>query len=80
MCLLWDKFLSYLMILRHLLDWITFVENRDVFFGKVKKPSPNVDTTPITEMRCRQCLPLSVVQLKGKHCGKPHCCNGVVDT
>ena len=23
---------------------------------------------------------LSVVQLKGKHCRKPHCCNGVVDT
>ena len=27
-------------------------------------------------MGCRQCLPLSVVQLKGK----PHCHNGVVDT
>ena len=25
-----------------------------------------------------QCLPLSVVQLKGKHCRKPHCHNGVV--
>ena len=22
----------------------------------------------------------SVIQLKGKHCRKPHCCNGVVDT
>ena len=31
-------------------------------------------------MGCRQCLPLSVVQLKGKHCQKPHCRNGVVDT
>ena len=31
-------------------------------------------------MGCRQCLSLSVVQLKGKHCRKPHCCNGVVDT
>ena len=31
-------------------------------------------------MRCRQCLPLSVVPLKGKHCRKPHCRNGVVDT
>ena len=30
-------------------------------------------------MGCRQCLPLSVVQLKGKHCWKPHCRNGVVD-
>ena len=26
-----------------------------------------------------QYLPLSVVQLKGKHCRKPHCLNGVVD-
>ena len=31
-------------------------------------------------MGCRQCLHLSVVQLKGKHCRKPHCRNGVVDT
>ena len=30
-------------------------------------------------MGCRQCLPLSVVQLKGKHCRKPLCRNGVVD-
>ena len=42
---------------------------------------PNVSTTPITAMGCRQCLPLSVVQLKGKDCRKPHCrINGVVDT
>ena len=41
---------------------------------------PNVSTTLITAMGCRQCLPLSVVQLKGKHCRKPHCRNGVVDT
>ena len=34
--------------------------------------------TPITAMGCQQCLPLSVVQLKGKHCRKPHCRNGVV--
>ena len=31
-------------------------------------------------MGCRQCLSLSVVQLKGKHCRKPHCRNGIVDT
>ena len=31
-------------------------------------------------MGCQQCLPLSVVQLKGKHCRKPHCHNEVVDT
>ena len=30
----------------------------------------NVSTTPITAMGCRQCLPLSVVQLKGKQCQK----------
>ena len=41
---------------------------------------PNVSTTPITAMGCRQCLPLSVVELKGKDCRKPHCRNGVVDT
>ena len=40
----------------------------------------NISTTPIMAMGCQQCLPLSVVQLKGKHCRKPHCCNGVVDT
>ena len=33
----------------------------------------NISTTPITAMRCRQSLLLSVVQLKGKHCRKPHC-------
>ena len=38
------------------------------------------ERTPITAMVCRQCLPLSVVQLKGKHCRKPHCRNGVVGT
>ena len=40
----------------------------------------NVSTVPITAMGCQQCLPLSVVQLKGTHCRKPHCRNGVVDT
>ena len=39
-----------------------------------------ISTIPITAMGCRQCLSLSVVQLKGKHCRKPHCRNGVVDT
>ena len=41
---------------------------------------PNVPTTPIMAIDCQQCLPLSVVQLKGKHYRKPHCRNGVVDT
>ena len=44
------------------------------------RPSPNVSTTPITAMGCWQCLPLSVVQLKGKHCRKRQCWNVVVDT
>ena len=34
---------------------------------------------PLRQRGCRQCLPLSVVQLKDKHCQKPHCHNGVVD-
>ena len=31
-------------------------------------------------MGCRQYLSLSVVQVKVKHCRKPHCRNGAVDT
>ena len=42
-------------------------------------PGPNISTTPITAMGRWQFLPLSVVQLKGKLCRKPHCRNGVVD-
>ena len=45
----------------------------------VERLSSNVSTTPITEMGCQQCLPLSVVQLKGKHCRNPHCRNVVTD-
>ena len=41
---------------------------------------PNVSTTPIMAMGYWQCLTLSVVHLKGKHCRKPHCRNGVVNT
>ena len=41
---------------------------------------PNISAAPITTMGCQQRLPLSVVQLKGKHCQKTHCHNGVVDT
>ena len=48
--------------------------------GKGKGEGWNVSTTPNMAMGCRQCLSLSVVQLKGKHCKKPHCCNGIVDT
>ena len=38
-----------------------------------------VSTTPNTAVGYWQCLPLSVVQLKGKHCQKLHCRNAVVD-
>ena len=49
-------------------------------YGSFQSPlSPNVFTTPITAIGCWQCLPLSVFQLKGKHCRKSHCPNGVVD-
>ena len=40
----------------------------------------NVYTTPITAMGCWQYQPPSIIQLKGKHCQKTHCRNGVVDT
>ena len=42
--------------------------------------SPNVSKTPILAMGCQQYSPLSLVQLKVKHCLKPHCGNGVVDS
>ena len=39
-----------------------------LFKGTLGIMCPNVSTTPITAIGCRQCLSLSVVQLKGKHC------------
>ena len=68
------------------LDWWRFNfisklrQNNFSYFKERQCHSPNVSTTPITAMGCQQCLPPSVVQLKGKHCRKPHCRNGVVDT
>ena len=41
---------------------------------------PDYTQTPITAMGCWQCLPLSVVWLKGRYCQKPHCRDEVVDT
>ena len=53
----------------------------NIFCKAVEGLGLNVSTTPITAMGCWQCLPLSVVQLKGKHCRKLHCRNdGVVNT
>ena len=40
----------------------------------------NVSTTPIMAMGCRQCLHISIVQLKGKHCWHCIAIMGVVDT
>ena len=60
---------------------IVFVNPYPVSFKhNFKSLCLNVSTTSITAMGCRQYLPLSIVLLKGKHCRKPHCCNGVVDT
>ena len=53
--------------------------NKNVIFDQ-KRQRPNVSTTPIEAMGFWQSLPISAVQLKGKHCRKPHCRNGVVDT
>ena len=39
----------------------------DIFYGP---HSLNESTSPNTAMGCWQCLSLSVVQLKGKHCKK----------
>ena len=33
----------------------------------------------VPAMEFWQWIPLSVAQLKGKHCRKPHCCYGVAD-
>ena len=40
---------------------------------------PNVFTTPIMAMGCRQYLSLSIVLLKGKYCRKLNCHNGFVE-
>ena len=52
----------------------------DLRYISFKKPQPKHIYNSITAMGCRQCLPFSFVQLKGKHCRKLHCHNGVVDT
>ena len=48
--------------------------------SKSKKERQTVSTTPIIAMGYRQCLPLIIVQLKGEHCQKLRCHNGVADT
>ena len=62
-------------------SWWHKIDEREMSFIQARKymwECPNVSTTPITAMGCWQCLPPSVVQLK--HCWKPHCRNGIVDT
>ena len=43
-------------------------QNHQIFQTITMSHGLNVSTTPITAMGWRQCLPLSVVQLKVKHC------------
>ena len=53
--------------------WV--VDIIQIIFHKIQYHSIHSKDSPnIAAMGCRQCLSLSVVQLKGKDCGKPHCC------
>ena len=61
-------------------EWTKIHSHTQIFSYSRSIFCPNVSTTPIPAMGCQQCLHLSVVQLKGKHCRKPHCPNGVVGT
>ena len=49
-------------------------------FVHVTKPERIYNSHYSNAMGCRQCLSLTVVQLKSKHYRKPHWRNGVVDT
>ena len=71
---MWIVQLIFITVLLFLLN-VMFSKTRPVTFIST---GSNVSTTPIMAMGCRQCLPLSAVQLKGKHCWKCHCRNGVV--
>ena len=51
---------------------LTIFENTS---SRVLMLIPKRTYNPITAMGCRQCLPLNVVQLKGKRCQKLHCRN-----
>ena len=51
----------------------TYVRKNKMNCRELSTLPERISTTPITAMGCQQCLPLSVVQLKGKHCRKPHC-------
>ena len=66
---------AYLML--NFLNLKSFLSN--LFFLSSIQPQHAVGNG-VPAMGCRQCLPLSVVKLKGKHCRKRHCHNGVVDT
>ena len=49
---------------------VTLLTTCPIDLQAANRQGSNLSTTPITAMGCRQCLPLSVVQLKGKHCQK----------
>ena len=72
--------LEQVIHIRKFPDFSNLKQRSFKFLIATLKHCPNVSTTPIMAMGCQQCLPLSVVQLKGKHCRKPHCRNEVVDT
>ena len=61
------------------LDFFCFCQGT-IIWKKIEKILPEriYNSHYGNRVQCRQCLPLSVVQLKGKHCRKPHCRNGVV--
>ena len=54
------------------------VEKMKYIEGEIGIYGPNVSKIPISATGCRTVY-LCVVQLKGKHCRKTHCRNGVVD-
>ena len=68
-------------VIRPRLWQCTGAHQAEVFLHKSRSELwPNVSRTPFTAMGCQHCLPLSVVQLKGNHCEKPHWLHGVADT
>ena len=76
-------YLKRYMIRQTKLDVLLISANHKIaphfYFKSPRRVGLNVSTALIMAMKCRQCLPLSVVQLKCNHSGNPHCRN-FVDT
>ena len=64
--------ISILELIAQAIMWVQFIGIENLFgqysFHLQMSNCPKISTTPITAMGCWQCLSLSVVQLKGKHC------------